>query len=129
MPKNHNQNNTKRYKKLSKNSVAEDYVKTLEAMYTDVVSIPMFNDADTHIEDWGIGFFHKESQMEIAWTIIMCMMTFINNTGHEVSHCLTNDDFKFYAQVQERTCLGESSTIYKDDLGFARMIELEQDES
>ena len=78
--------------------------------------------------DWGIGFFHKESQIEIAWTIIMCMMTFINNTGHEISHCLKNEDFKFYAQVQERTCLGQSSTLYKDDFGFSRMVEIAFDD-
>lgn len=128
MKKNQNKNNTKRYDKLTKNSVAEDYCKTLEEMYTDVVSIPMFNDGDVHIDDWGIGFFHKESQIEIAWTIIMCMMTFINNTGHEVSHCLQNEDFKFYAQVQERTCLGQSSTLYKDDFGFSRMVEIAFDD-
>ena len=33
-------------------------------MYTDVVSVPMFNDGDTHIEDWGIEFLYKESQQK-----------------------------------------------------------------
>ena len=59
MKKNQSKNNTKRYDKLTKNSVAEDYCKTLEEMYTDVVSIPMFNNGDVHIDDWKIGFFTR----------------------------------------------------------------------
>lgn len=119
-----NSNSTIVYDKLSKNTVAENYCKTLETMYTDVISVPMFNDADTLIEDWGIEFFHKETQQEIAWTIITCMMTFINNTGHQVSHVLTNDDFKFYAEVQERLCLGLPSTLMRDELNMPKIMEV-----
>ena len=93
---------TKVYPKLTRNKVAEDYCKTLEQMYTDVVSVPMFNDGDTHIEDWGIEFFLKESQQEIAWTIITCLMAFINNTGHKLSDIIDNDELSFYAEIQER---------------------------
>jgi len=64
MTKNNKYSETKIYTKLTRNKVAEEYCKTLEQMYTDVVSVPMFNDGDTHIEDWGIEFFHKESQQE-----------------------------------------------------------------
>ena len=39
------------YPKLTNNNVAEEYCKTLEQMYTDIISVPMFNDQDTMIEE------------------------------------------------------------------------------
>ena len=68
------------YKSLSRNSVAEEYAKTLEEMYLDVISVPMFDDVSTLIDEWGIEWFHQETQDEIAWTVITCMMNFINQT-------------------------------------------------
>ena len=37
----------------------------------------------------------------------------INNTGHTVSDILDNDELSFYAEIQERLCLGQEATIYK----------------
>jgi hypothetical protein len=110
------------YPKLTNNSVAEEYCKTLEQMYTDIISVPMFNDQDTMIEEWGIEFFHKEAQGEVAWTVITCLMSFINNTGHMVSHVIENEEFGFYAQIQEKLCLGQEATIYKDIFGITEII-------
>jgi len=115
------------YKSLSRNSVAEEYAKTLEEMYLDVVSVPMFDDVSTLIDEWGIEWFHQETQDEIAWTVITCMMNFINQTGHELSHVLDNEQFKFYAEVQERICLGKEATIFKDDMGVPSIIEKDMD--
>jgi len=115
-------NDVKVYSKLTRNSVGEEYAKTLEQMYTDVVLVPMFNDQDTMIEQWGIEFFHKESQGEIAWTIITCLMAFINNTGHMLSHVIENEELGFYALVQEKLCLGQEATIWKDVLGVATIV-------
>jgi len=105
------------YKKLTKNKKAETYALTLEAMFSDVVSVPMFNDEDILIDKWGITFFHKESQSEISWAFILSLMNYINATGYQLSHVLTVPDFKFYAEVQERLCLGIPSTLGKDELG------------
>lgn len=118
----------KRYKELTNNAIAEEYIKSLEQLYTDIVSVPMFEDDDVMLEDWGVSFFHKESQTEIAWTVIVCMMNFINQTGHLVSPVIKNTDFKFYAEVQEKLCLGESVEMAKDDIGLPFLLGLEEDE-
>jgi len=116
------------YKSLSRNSVGEEYAKTLEEMYLDVVSVPMFDDVDTLIDKWGIEWFHQETQDEIAWTVITCMMNFINQTGHELSHVIENEQFKFYAQVQERICTGQEATIFKDNMGVPSIIEQDMEQ-
>ena len=118
-----NRSEVKTYKSLSRNSIAEDYAKTLEEMYLDVVTVPMFDDKDTLIDKWGIEWFHIETQDEIGWTIITCMMNFINRTGHELSHVLDNEQFKFYAEVQERMCLGLEPTMFKDNMGIPLIYE------
>ena len=100
-----NRSEVKTYKSLSRNSIAEDYAKTLEEMYLDVVTVPMFDDKDTLIDKWGIEWFHIETQDEIGWTIITCMMNFINRTGHE------------------RMCLGLETTMFKDNMGIPLIYE------
>ena len=96
-------------------------------MYLDVISVPMFDDVSTLIDEWGIEWFHQETQDEIAWTVITCMMNFINQTGHELSHVIDNEQFKFYAEVQERICLGQEATIFKDNMGVPTIIEKDMD--
>jgi|TARA_B100001094_G_scaffold316414_1_gene357569 hypothetical protein len=104
------------YDKLKKNKKAEEFALTLEAIFSDVVSVPMFNDEEILIDKWGITFFHKESQSEISWSFILSLMNYINITGYKVSHVLTVPDFKFYAEIQERLCLGIPSTLSKNEL-------------
>jgi hypothetical protein len=112
-----NNNEIKIYAFLKDSEEAENYAKTLECMFTDVKSVPMFNDESVMLDAWGIEFFHKESQREIEWVIITTMMTYINCTGYRVSHVLENEDFKFYAEVQENLCLGEEIMLTKDPYG------------
>ena len=58
----------------------------------------------------------------------MCMMTFINNTGpFEVSIVYRMKILSFTHKFK-RTCLGQSSTLYKDDFGFSRMVEIAFDD-
>ena len=56
-------------KLLAPPSALDDYIKSQEEMYTDVITTPMFNDEDISIEAWGIDFFHKETRDELSWVI------------------------------------------------------------
>ena len=58
--------------KLNQSNEAEAYAKQLDAMLSDVVSVPHFNDKDIELEKWAIHFFHKETKEQIEWTIIVC---------------------------------------------------------
>ena len=109
------------YSELKVSKEAESYALTLEKMYTDVLSVPHFEDNEVMIDEWGISFFHKESQKEIEWVIITVMMTYINVTGNKISHVLTNDDFKYYATVQESCCLGKQVMMMRDENGQAQL--------
>ena len=96
---------------LNKNKLAEDYALTLEKIYEDVISVPHFNDEDIFLEKWGISFFHEETKKEIEWTLIVALMTFIEKTGYQVSHVLTNEKFKQFATTQELCSLGKKFMI------------------
>ena len=79
---------------LIKTQYAEDYALTLQEIYSDIASVPHFNDEEVLLENWGIEFFYKDTQEQIEWTVIVALMTFINQTGCEVSYVLTNQKFK-----------------------------------
>ena len=96
---------------LNKCELAEEYALTLEKIYEDVESIPHFNDEDIFLEEWGISFFHEETKKEIEWTLIVALRTFIEKTGYQVSHVLTNKKFKQFATTQERYLLGKKFMI------------------
>jgi len=105
-------------KSLTTNTKAENYALTLQQMYSDVNFVPHFNDEEILLEDWGISFFHKETQDEIKWVIIAALSSFINQTGYQVSHVLTDEKFKSFAIIQENNCLGISKMIISDGIDF-----------
>lgn len=97
--------------KLEKSKQAEDYALTLEKMFEDVVMTPHFEDEDQELEIWSLSWFHKETKDEIEWTIVVCLLEFINSTGYKVSHVLTNETFKKHAEVHEAVVLGKQVQI------------------
>ena len=63
---------------LIKTQYAEDYALALQEIYSDVVSVPHFNDEEVLIDNWGITFFYLDTKEEIEWTVIVALMVFIN---------------------------------------------------
>ena len=78
---------------MIKTQYAEDYALTLQEIYSDIESVPHFNDEEVLLENWGISFFYKDTKEQIEWTVIVALMAFINQTGCEVSYVLTNQKF------------------------------------
>ena len=101
---------------LIKTQYAEDYALTLQEIYSDIASVPHFNDEEVLLENWGIEFFYKDTQEQIEWTVIVALMTFINQTGCEVSYVLTNQKFKKFAIWQEDSCLGKKGIIISNGI-------------
>ena len=64
---------------LIKTQYAEDYALTLQEIYSDVESVPHFNDEEILLENWGIEFFYLDTKEQIEWTVILALMTFINS--------------------------------------------------
>ena len=60
----------------------------------------------------------KKAQDEIKWVIIAALSSFINQTGYQVSHVLTDEKFKSFAIIQENNCLGISKMIISDGIDF-----------
>ena len=100
---------------LIKTQYAEDYALALQEIYSDVVSVPHFNDEEVLIENWGINFFYIDTKEEIEWTVIVALMVFINQTGCEVSYVLTNQKFKEFAIWQENRCLGKKQLLISNE--------------
>ena len=101
---------------LIKTQYAEDYALALQEIYSDVVSVPHFNDEEVLIENWGIDFFYIDTKEQIEWTIIVALMVFINQTGCEVSYVLTNQKFKEFAIWQENRCLGKKQLLISNEI-------------
>jgi len=101
---------------LIKTQYAEDYALTLQEIYSDVESVPHFNDEEVILENWGIEFFYIDTKEEIEWTLIVALLTFINQTGCEVSYVLTNQTLKKFAFMQENRCLGKKQLIVSDGI-------------
>ena len=114
------------HKSLTKTQYAEDYALTLQKIYSDVESIPHFNDEEVLLENWGIEFFYIDTKEQIEWTLIVALMTFINQTGCEVSYVLTNQKFKEFAIWQENCCLGKKQLIVSNGIEI-NTIEVEDE--
>ena len=112
-------------KLLAPPSALDDFIKSQEEMYTDVITTPMFNDEDISIEKWGIDFFHQETKDELSWVIAISLMNLVNKCGYQISHLIDNEDLKTIIQNQENMCLGKSSITMKSLLtGELSNIEL-----
>ena len=111
---------------MFKTQYAEDYALALQEIYSDVVSVPHFNDEEVLIENWGIDFFYIDTKEQIEWTIIVALMVFINQTGCEVSYVLTNQKFKEFAIWQENRCLGKKQLLISNELE-TKTVEVEDE--
>ena len=111
-----NLNETIFHSSLIKTKYAEDYALTLQEIYSDITSVPHFNDEEVLLENWGIEFFFKDTKEQIEWTVIVALMAFINQTGCEVSYVLTNQKFKEFAIWQENICLGKKQIIISNEI-------------
>ena len=108
-------NELNKYDKLSAPpSALDDFIKSQEEMYTDVITTPMFNDEDINIEAWGIDFFHKETRDELSWVIAISLMNLVNKCGYQISHLIDNQDLKTILVNQENMCLGKSTIQMKN---------------
>ena len=107
MKEENKRNNIINYSSLKRTKYAENYALTLQEIYTDIISVPHFNDEEVFLEDWGIDFFYVDTKEEIEWMVILALTTFINQTGCEVSYILTNQKIKEFAVMQENHCLGK----------------------
>ena len=114
------------HRSLMKTQYAEDYALTLQEIYSDVASVPHFNDEEVLLENWGIEFFYKDTKEQIEWTVIVSLMAFINQTGCEVSYVLTNQKFREFAIIQENSCLGKKQLIVSNGLE-TKTIEVEDE--
>ena len=126
MKEKNNLSNTIFRDSLIKTQYAEDYALTLQEIYSDIVSVPHFNDEEILLENWGIEFFYKDTQVQIEWTLIVALMAFINQTGCEVSYVLTNQKFKEFAILQENICLGKKQLIISNRIE-TNIIEVEDE--
>ena len=109
-------NKTINYSSLKRTQFAENYARTLQELYTDIASVPHFNDEEVILEDWGVDFFYIDTKEELEWMVIVALQIFINQTGCEVSHVLTNQKFKEFAIWQENSCLGKKQLIVSNGI-------------
>jgi len=119
-------NKTINYSSLKRTPFAENYALTLEELYSDIVSVPHFNDEEVMLEDWGIDFFYIDTKEELEWMVIVAMKVFINQTGYEVSHVLKNQKFKEFAVMQEYSCLGKNFVMINNGIEM-NAVEIEDE--
>ena len=100
--------------KLNQSNEAEAYAKQLDAMLSDVVSVPHFNDEDIELEEWAIHFFHKETKEQIEWTIILCLLIYITETRNKISHVIKNKKLKQICFSREQSLLGKNMLMVND---------------
>ena len=108
-------NKTINYSSLKRTQFAENYALTLQELYTDIASVPHFNDEEVMLEDWGVDFFYIDTKEELEWMVIVALQIFINQTGCEVSHVLSNQKFKEFAAIQENICLGKNFIMFNNE--------------
>lgn len=101
---------------LKRTKYAEKYALALQEIYTDIVSVPHFNDEEVFLEDWGIDFFYIDTKEEIEWMVILALTVFINQTGCEVSYILTNQKLKQFAVMQENECVGKKFVVINNGM-------------
>ena len=77
-------------------------------------------------EDWGVDFFYIDTKEELEWMVIVALKIFINQTGCEVSHVLTNQKFKEFAVIQEYSCLGKNFTMINNGMEI-NVVEVEDE--
>ena len=58
--------------------------------------------------------------------VIVALKIFINQTGCEVSHVLTNQKFKEFAVIQEYSCLGKNFTMINNGMKI-NVVEVEDE--
>lgn len=104
------------HRSLKRTKYAEKYALTLQEIYTDIVSVPHFNDEEVFLEDWGIDFFYIDTKEEIEWMVILALTVFINQTGCEVSYILTNQKLKQFAVMQENECVGKKFVVINNGM-------------
>lgn len=109
-------NNIINYRSLKRTIYAEKYALTLQEIYTDIISVPHFNDEEVFLEDWGIDFFYIDTKEEIEWMVILALTVFINQTGCEVSYILTNQKLKQFAVMQENECVGKKFVVINNGM-------------
>tara|TARA_B100000035_G_scaffold251524_1_gene220674 strand:+ start:265 stop:648 length:384 start_codon:yes stop_codon:yes gene_type:complete len=109
-----NRNKIINYSSLKRAQFAENFALTLQELYSDIVSVPHFNDEEVMLEDWGIDFFYIDTKEKLEWMVIVALQIFINQTGCEVSHVLTNQKFKEFAVIQEYSCLGKNFMMFNN---------------
>jgi len=109
-----NRNKIINYSSLKRAQFAENFALTLQELYSDIVSVPHFNDEEVMLEDWGIDFFYIDTKEKLEWMVIVALQIFINQTGCEVSHVLTNQKFKEIAVIQEYSCLGKNFMMFNN---------------
>ena len=109
-----NRNKTINYSSLKRTKFSENYALTLQELYSDIVSVPHFNDEEVMLEEWGVDFFYIDTKEELEWMVIVALKIFINQSGCEVSHVLTNQKFKEFAVIQEYSCLGKNFMMLND---------------
>ena len=109
-----NRNKTINYSSLKRTKFAENYALTLQELYSDIVSVPHFNDEEVMLEEWGVDFFYIDTKEELEWMVIVALKIFINQSGCEVSHVLTNQKFKEFAVIQEYSCLGKNFMMFNN---------------
>lgn len=119
-------NKTINYSSLKRTQFAENYALTLQELYTDIASVPHFNDEEVILEDWGVDFFYIDTKEELEWMVIVALKIFINQTGCEVSHVLTNQKFKEFAVIQEYSCLGKNFTMINNGMEI-NVVEVEDE--
>ena len=95
-------------KSLNQSNEGEAYAKQLDAMLSDIVSVPHFNDKDIELEKWAIHFFHKETKEQIEWTIILCLLIYITETRNKISHVIENKKLKEICFSKEQSLLGKN---------------------
>ena len=113
---------------LKTSNSSDQFVKELDKLYGELVTTPHFNDEEVVLEEIGISFFHKETKEELAALIMTCLSFYINQTGHQVSHVIENNELKTYATVIENLSLGKSFMVTRNALGITEVIENEEKE-
>ena len=63
-------NKTINYSSLKRTQFAENYALTLQELYSDIASVPHFNDQEVMLEDWGVDFFYIDTKEELELSLI-----------------------------------------------------------
>lgn len=105
---------SKAKKKLNQNAELREYAKYVDKLYSDVRVVPQFKDEDILIEEYGIEFFHKETQDEILWTATVMLMKLIEHTGCEMSDLISDSELLQYVKLAEARYMGLEGLAVQD---------------